>query len=208
MSIIPIKGCCRFAALFSLIFFCNLAIAQKSGKNQLQESDSIPTTTDTLLNEKKEHSPTKASLMSAALPGLGQVYNKKYWKVPVVYAALGTAIYFAVDMNGRYQNWKQAYIYRIDEDPATEMEYIGDQYLGNFSSSFLLQQTELYRRNRDLIFVGTGVIYFLNIIDAAVDAHLYNFNVSDDLSLEIKPDFKYSPNTNTLAQGIRIRLNW
>lgn len=136
---------------------------------------------DSVQTIKKPHNPKTASLLSMALPGLGQAYNRKFIKIPVIYAALGTTAYFVYQNNRYYNEFKTAYKYRTDSDPNTNDKYT------NYSPDNLLQLKDYYRRNLELsIIIATG-IYVLNIIDASVDAHLFDFDVSDDLSISMQP---------------------
>jgi len=143
----------------------------------------------------ENHSPKFAGIASAIIPGAGQVYNKKYWKVPIVYAGLATAGYFIYYNYTIYSNFHTAYNLRIDGDTLTNLgsftvwQPFGTQtiYLNNFDGSQLLQVETLYRRYLDISVLVTAAVYMLNIIDAVVDAHLYSFDVSDDLSLNMKP---------------------
>jgi hypothetical protein len=137
---------------------------------------------DTLAGKSDFHSPRKATILSAILPGAGQAYNKKYWKMPIIYAGMFGLGYLVKTNNEEYNNYKDAYKLRLDGDPATT-----DEYVGVYSDQDLVTLKDYYRRNRDLSALGIGVIYILNILDAAVDAHLYHFNVSDDLTLDITP---------------------
>lgn len=128
------------------------------------------------------HSPKKAMWYSAALPGLGQMYNQKYWKVPVIYTGFATCAYFIFFNNDNYQKYKTAYIYEADNDSTT------DNYLSmRYSKDALAKAKDYYRRNLELTYIITAGIYLLNIVDATVDAHLYTFNISDDLSMRITP---------------------
>jgi len=127
-------------------------------------------------------SPKKAAMLSAAFPGLGQVYNKKYWKVPIIYAGLLTSVYYINDNNIKYKQYKDAYIIRMDNNPNTM-----DDYVGEYSNGDLIILKDFYRRNREisiLCFVGT---YILNIVDASVDAHLFDYDISDDISFHVYP---------------------
>ena len=128
------------------------------------------------------HSVSKATLLSTILPGSGQVYNKKYWKVPLVYAALGATAYYINYNNKNYKQYNNALIRRFDTDSTNEL-------LTEISNDNLRILSDGFRRNRDLSFAAAAIVYFLNIIDAHVDAHLYTFNVSDDLSLNVEPTF-------------------
>lgn len=128
------------------------------------------------------HSPKKATIMSACLPGLGQIYNHKYWKVPVVYAGLGGAAYGFFWNHDKYSTYRDAYVLRTDGDSATI-----DNFDGFYSESNLLDLSNYYRRNMELSVVIFTFVYILNIIDATVDAHLYDFDISDDLSMRVQP---------------------
>jgi hypothetical protein len=153
------------------------------GQSFAQETDTIiqPAKADTSI-VKKKHSPFKATIMSVALPGLGQVYNGKWWKVPIIYGGFGGLIYSAVFNDLKCRTYKEAYLIRIDDDPATT-----DEFVGRYSDANLKELVSFYQRNRDLSLVFTGVLYALNIIDASVDAHLKDFDVSDDLTLKVRP---------------------
>ncbi|MFD0861350.1 DUF5683 domain-containing protein [Sungkyunkwania multivorans] len=151
--------------------------------------------------------PSKAAFYSAILPGLGQAYNKSYWKIPIVYGAMGTSIYFYVDNNNEYNRYRDAYKRRLagfrdDEffDQETQTEIISNQGL--------IDAQEFFRRNRDLSMLITVGLYVLNIIDANVDAHLKQFNVGEDLTLTIDPYFKQNPNNNNTNAGLRLRFNF
>jgi hypothetical protein len=117
-----------------------------------------------------------------ALPGLGQVYNGKWWKVPIIYGGFGGLIYSSVFNDLKCREFRDAYLLRIDDDPNTV-----DQFDGRYSDANLRELVDFYQRNRDLSLIFTGVLYALNIVDAAVDAHLKDFDVSDDLSLKVRP---------------------
>ncbi len=129
-----------------------------------------------------EHSPKKAWLRSLIIPGLGQAYNKKYWKIPIIYVALGTSIYFTIDNNRRYNDYRNAYINRQN---GMEDDY--PQYTDNN----LIVLIDFYRRNRDFSIILTAGIHLINVLDAMVDAHLHEFDVSDELSIEVRPQVQY-----------------
>lgn len=131
------------------------------------------------------HSIGRAALYSAIMPGLGQAYNGKYWKIPIVYGALGTAGYFVWYWYDYYDELRTAYIARTDEDPLT----IDDTYAYIPSNDILLQYVEQSRRYLDMMVIVSFGVYALNIIDAIVDAHLYAFDISDDLTMQWQPVF-------------------
>ena len=144
--------------------------------------------TDTTINIQEgwrsRHSPTKATIFSAVLPGAGQVYNRKYWKVPIVLGGLGVAYYFVDRNTSEYTRYKDAYIAITDNDPNTV-----DEFNGRYSAGAVLDVANTYRKWRDLSWICTGAVYVLNIMDAAVDAHFVRFDVGEDLSMAITPAF-------------------
>ena len=150
--------------------------------------------------DKRDHKPLKAALFSTALPGLGQVYNQKYWKIPIIYAAFGGLAY-SIQFNGsRFYKFRKAHGRRIDGDSTTV-----DAYVGQYNTNQLKTLRDYYQRWYEISIIGAGAVYILNIIDATVDGHLYNFNVSDDLSLEVRPRIRYSAGPNSF-HGITLKL--
>jgi hypothetical protein len=151
----------------------------------------------------KFHSPKKAAAFSAILPGSGQIYNKKYWKVPIVYAGfVGLAYSFQFNQS-RYVKYRDALKYRLDDDPSTT-----DAYIGIYDDEDLTNLYQYYHRYRDLTVIGAAALYLLNIVDAAVDAHLFTFNVSDDLSLNIQPTLINTAGTNHYTGGIGFNIKF
>jgi hypothetical protein len=145
---------------------------------------------------EKIHSPKKAAIYSAILPGLGQAYNRKFIKIPLVYIGFGAIGYFIDWNNDNYQLNRTAYIHLTDDnDETNSFIKIAEQYgydLNNATSRSnfkdgLIKRQDYYRRNRDLLFITMFGFYGLNIIDASVDAHLFQFNVNDDLTLNWQP---------------------
>lgn len=140
-------------------------------------------------------SPAKAAFYSAVLPGLGQIYNKSYWKLPLVYAAVGTPIYFYIINSKEYNRYLTAYKSR--QQGRTDDEFYGNRADGQprLSTDGLRRGIQFYRRNKELsILIGIG-LYALNIIDANVEAHLKQFNVDERLSVQpyIQADFLTQP---------------
>ncbi len=131
----------------------------------------------------KAHSPSKAALMSALLPGLGQAYNKKYWKIPIVYAGFGAFSYFIATNLTEYRAYKEAYNYVASGDST----YIDNEYALKYNENQLRQAKNYYRRNLEFTYILTGLWYILNILDATVDAHFFDYDISDDLSLSLDP---------------------
>ncbi len=145
-------------------------------------------------------SPSKAAFYSAILPGLGQAYNKKYWKIPLVYAALGTGIYFYIDNNNEYNRYRDAFKRRLAG--FTDDEFYGSGTTPNISNDGLIRAQQTLNRNKELSLLITVGIYILNIIDANVDAHLLQFNVDDNLAL--KPHFNFNQFDATTNLGLTL----
>ena len=146
-------------------------------------------------------SPAKAAFYSAILPGLGQAYNKRYWKIPIVYAAIGTGIYFTIDNNKKFNQYRDEYKKRLVNGGAIDTS---DPNYGRLSTESVIRGQKFYQKNRDLSILITAGLYILNIVDANVDAHLLQFNVNDDLSL--KPDLQ--PDPYTFKQNVGLTLTY
>jgi hypothetical protein len=166
--------------LFRIIFsvFLMLLASEIMAQKKL---DTPNTSVDSLRisKRKKEHSPLKAAVFSAIVPGMGQIYNRKYWKVPVL-AAAGAGLVYGYSFNqSNYTTFKSELIYRQKNQAIYNLD------LERYSDSDLNELQDFYRRYRDLTIIGMALLYAVNIIDATVDGHLYDFNVSDDLSLRL-----------------------
>lgn len=207
-----VRGLCFVFMLFAL--FANFgetkAIAQDT-------ATSVPKTAATEL--KNPHSPRKAMIYSLVLPGLGQAYNRKYWKMPIVYAGFGAMIYF-IHTNSKYYNeLKDAYEYVAvtmkTVHPPTPPEYFPYPDPPNdwakpkqgqtYTEAQLLEGRDFYRRNLEVSYIFTGVLYLLTTVDAVVDAHFFDYNISDDLTLQVNPWIP-ALGTNT-ASGISGGVN-
>ena len=148
-------------------------------------------------------SPSRAAFYSAVLPGLGQAYNKKYWKIPIVYAAIGTGVYFVVDNQQEYLRYQEAYKLRISGRP-DEFDGTGDN--PNISEDGLIRAQEVLKRNRDLALFITIGLYALNIIEANVDAHLDDRAFSRNLS--VRPTFELNPVDNQTIAGLNLKFDF
>ena len=146
------------------------------------------------------HSPKKATILSACLPGAGQIYNKKWWKAPVVWAGIGVSLYLSQDYRGEYQFWKDQYIRRVDTSKA-------DDY-PNASTISIENQMLTYRKWMETSYVVAGAIYILQILDANVDAQLLTFDVSDDLSLNVQPNVIINRRQQRATYGLTFRLGF
>lgn len=148
--------------------------------------------------------PAKAAFYSAILPGLGQAYNKKYWKIPIIYVALGTGIYFYVDNNNEYNRYRDAFKRRLAG--FTDDEFYGSGSTPQISNDGLIRAQRTLNKNRDISLLVTLGIYALNIIDANVDAHLLQFNVDDNLAL--KPHFNFNEMDATTNLGLTLDFSF
>lgn len=144
------------------------------------------------------HSPTKAWLLSAALPGLGQAYNQRYWKIPLIYGGFAAFSYFIYSNNFRYKTYKDAYDtrYRIEHLDPTISDYDAQKaaleaqmpsQFSNTPTDRLQYYKNLYRRDRDFFIILTSLFYMINMVDAAVDAHFFTYDISNDLTLNWQP---------------------
>ena len=172
-----------------ILFFCS---ALSFG----QQKEELLVAADTTYTEIDPLAPSKAAFYSAILPGLGQAYNKKWWKIPIVYGAIGTSLYFYADNNKKYHDYRDAYKRRLAG--YNDDEY---QYLDN---TRLIEAQRFHQRNRDLSLLITGLFYILNIVDANVDAHLMQFNVSDKLTLA--PEVYQNPTDYRPNLGVTLNL--
>ena len=156
------------------------------------------TDTSSVLSPKQKHSSRKALLFSAIIPGLGQAYNQKYWKIPIIYGAGGAFVYYVGYNQIMYRKFRNALL----NGKKGSRTYIDGRY---FDFESLPRGRDYYRRYRDISVFGTAAIYFLNIVDAMIDAEFFNYDVSDDLTLHIKPEF-FSPVGMTSSIGLRIDI--
>jgi len=150
------------------------------------------------------HSPKKAALKSTYLPGLGQAYNQKYWKIPIAYALMGGALVYHFDQKKNYDlarlNYQSKWFY--EQNKATQPQLIDPfptQSLGSLSTEKLK-----LKNSKDLGIILLVLAYGLQIADATVDAHLFEFNVSDDLSL--RPSLQWEGATNSAQLGLSLRI--
>ena len=143
-------------------------------------------------------SPAKAAFYSAVLPGLGQAYNKKYWKIPIVYAALGTGVYFYITNDNELDRFRDAFKRR--------RAGFNDDEFQNISDDGLIRAQRQFRRNKEISLFVTIGIYALNIIDANIDAHLLQFNVDENLSF--KPHFQYNRMEHSSDLGLTFNYTF
>jgi hypothetical protein len=191
----------RFSATLFCLFIC-LATQAQSNKDELDE---------TARQNKKNISraldplrPAKAAFYSAVLPGLGQAYNKKYWKIPIVYAAIGTGLYFYLDNNKLYKQYRNAYKRRLAG--FTDDEFYGPGDTPFLSDEALIRAQRTLKRNKELSMLVTVGLYVLNIIEANVDAHLLQYNLDENLALKPFMDFNNPNYTTQIGLSLNIKF--
>ncbi|MDP5061117.1 MAG: DUF5683 domain-containing protein [Maribacter sp.] len=158
---------------------------------------------------KKEFNPlapSKAAFYSAILPGAGQIYNKRYWKAPIAWGLIGGSAYMYSWNNNQYQRFRTAFIRR--QAGFTDDEFNGEGTLPLFDVDRLENQQERFQNDRDLWLVAAIGMYVLNIVDANVDAHLKQFNIDDDLSLDFEPYFDFNQVTNSPNYGMALIIKF
>jgi hypothetical protein len=185
------------------IFYFVVIIFHFQGFSQEKKGDLV--IKDTIFNAYNFNplSPAKAAFYSAILPGLGQAYNKKYWKIPLVYGALGSGIYFYDLNNSNYNRARTAYKLRLNGKPD---EFDGENGNILLSDDALIRAQKGYKKDRDLSLLVTVGLYFLQIIEASTNAHLLQHNVDDNLTFS--PQIIQNSVTNKSVVGASINFNF
>ncbi|MGO3181689.1 MAG: DUF5683 domain-containing protein [Aequorivita sp.] len=173
----------NFLYIFFLIFATSL-FAQTPDSLTVKKDEKVIVVKDSILpkDEYNPLAPAKAAFYSAVLPGLGQVYNKRYWKIPIIYAGMAAGVYFYKQNDDDYNRFRDAYKRRL-------AGYTDDEFEG-ISNDRLINAQKSAQKNKSISIIVSAAFYLLNIIDANVDAHLRQYEVSEDLSLE--PSFDYN----------------
>jgi len=176
-------------------------------------NDTVPAAVNTVVRRRDD--TMKATMLAAALPGAGQIYNSKYWKIPIVYAGFGALIYFYKSNTDNYQMYYRGYLDFTDKikETASYIEFAGDPtyydpvlHPTTYSPANeqlvkekMLRLVDYHKRYRDLSVILTGVWYFAQILDANVDASLSNYDVTDNLQLSFYPSLLNTPGQMTAA---------
>ncbi len=188
--------------LFFLIISIS-ALAHSYGQNTPVDTAIVLDSLVIVVKEKKTvdyPNPNKALVYSVVLPGAGQIYNKDYWKLPFVYGALGGIIYLADFNNQTYQ--------RLDDALRAELRGDEHEFSGIYNSNALVSLRNRYDRWRQQSYVGIFLVYAIIGVEAYIDAHLANFDVSDDLSLQLGPKLEPYPGSPLPAPGLGLTVRF
>lgn len=174
--------------LFLTVFLLNIF------STEAQTKDSVRTIRENNRFQffTRKPNPKRAGLYSALLPGLGQTYNRQYWKLPIVVAAAGTFTYLISFNRSEYLKFQRDYVYRIDNNPNTVTDYPA------YSNDDINVRRTSYRKDYEYSVIGASVVYLINILDAFTSAHLKTFDMGKDIS------FKCSPVFNGYQVGIQV----
>jgi hypothetical protein len=196
--------------LLVLLFLFTSVNIFAQGKRSLITEDSIAVTVKKDSAVVKKHSPRVAAIRSAILPGLGQIYNKKYWKLPIVYGAMGTSagIFFfnLKNYNDTRFAYKVKYNMRVNRTDSALFVQIKPA-LKPLSEESLRFYRNQFRRDIDYSTLFFLILWGLNVVDATVDAHLKSFDVSPDLSFRIKPGYSELARTNGISLVLHFKSN-
>lgn len=191
----------RAIVIFVLTLLTYFPVRAQTATDTLPESSAEEQDTLELPDRVRQvKDPKVATILSAILPGAGQAYNEKVWKVPIIYGGIITTAYFVEFNNRRYQKFREALT--IVRDPS-----LGPNPFPNLNQDGIIRNVDYWRRNRDLCYLIFGVIYVLNIVDAQVDAHLSGFDVSDDLSWKLEPSYE-TFTAGGQSVGLSLKLNF
>ncbi|MBA7681909.1 hypothetical protein ES703_90253 [subsurface metagenome] len=147
----------------------------------------------------REHSPQRATILSAVLPGLGQAYNRKYWKIPVIYVAGGVIYHYYSSNNDQFHKYKDLYEAELAKGEEADQASLDNYQLNR----------DNFRKWRDYNIIFMGLLYVANVVDAMTDAHFYKFNISDDLSIKVEPSMKPAPfSANNYSYGFKLSMNF
>ncbi|WP_338759990.1 DUF5683 domain-containing protein [Bernardetia sp. ABR2-2B] len=176
-------------------------------KETVKDSTKVVEKLDIELEPKfKLSPPTRAALLSAALPGAGQYYNKKAWaiKLPLVYVAIAVPAYLSIQNHANYRIYRENYLYMNDENPATKPY----ESFENRSPDQVQRQRDSYRRDRDFYMIITGLMYLLNIGEATTTAHFNNFDIDDDISFKFKPQMESIGTNGDTLGGVSLVMTF
>lgn len=204
----------NYIAFFFFFFFALPLFAQEDSLAVKQDilltqQDSISVSTEKIVEggDYKPYdplSPARAAFYSAVVPGMGQAYNGKYWKIPIVYTALGVGVYFYLNNDDQYHRYRDAYKSRLSG--RNDDEFSSETGQPILTNEALIDAQKFYQRNKELSLLVIAGMYALNIIDANVDAHLQQFNVDENLAL--KPALNYDHFSGKTGYGLSLNFKF
>ncbi len=190
------------ASLYLLLTIWSSLLAAQPAQQDVNSTAMTQKEALSTFTEDASYRAKRTAMKSALIPGWGQYVNKQYWKIPVIYAGVGLSAYFLIDNYNLYQEYTQAYLYKEDDDPETEI----DKY-ANFSSSYVLSRRRTVREFLDYTVLAMVLGYAINIIDAAVFSHLDNFDVSPSISLRPPTQLNSFTSVDAIQFQAGIKLN-
>lgn len=199
----------RIASILTFLYCFALIAQEEDSKKKQLPNEALQDSIIKIHTASNPLSPAKAAFYSAILPGLGQAYNKKYWKIPLVYGAIGTGVYFYVNNNKEYNRYRDAYKSRLAGFTNDEF-YFDTQgrklITPRVTTEGLERAQKFYRKNKEISLLVTIGLYALNIIDANVDGHLLQYNVDENLSLA--PHYKINELDASSNVGLTLNLKF
>lgn len=192
----------RSRALNILLFVLATSVFAQKSDTLTVKNEKIFVELDSLFGKESYDplAPARAAFYSAVIPGLGQAYNKKYWKIPIIYAGMATGVYFYLRNDRDYDRFRDAYKRRLAG--YTDDEFYGGGIDPIISNSRLIDAQKTAQTNKDVSIIVALAFYLINVVDANVDAHLRQYNVSDDLSL--KPNLDFNPVNAQANYGLSL----
>ena len=190
--------------ILAIAFYSATLFAQKDSTGVKLKDIKIKGNINTTEGVYNPLSPSRAAFYSAIFPGMGQMYNKKYWKAPIVWAALAIPTYYYQTNNSDYKRFRTAYKLRKN---GLQDEFTSDNGISSVSLQTLETAQKQLRENRDMSLLSGVIIYILQIVEASVNAHLLQFNTDDNLSF--KPSLIMNPiRFETPSVGLVIKYNF
>ena len=182
--------------LFIILLLMSLAVSAQAQR--------VEASKDTVIRiaVPKEHNPNKALLLSI-IPGAGQIYNGQAWKVPIFYAALGGVGYFVYDNYTNMRAFKNEYLHRINNGG----ERVWEEY-ASYPDNSIYNMYQTYNKNFQQFVLITAVVYGINLLDAYVFGHLYDFNINDDLAMSIEPSVTPLYTSMNLAPSLQVSFRF
>ena len=172
----------RILFIISFFFCLGKTYAQDTLGMQAPPPSGLAIAKDSIVKKKFQPDAKRAGLYSALMPGLGQIYNRQYWKAPIVWAVLGTPLYFAIQKNKEYRRYRSAYVSRLANGTNST-----DEFQGILSDVAIKTNQDAAKQNADMMVIYTVIGFAGQILEAISGAHLRNFDISKDLSMQVSP---------------------